>query len=98
MSFVANRAPFLYMVSNIHTIAGLLPLFFCLVSAVPTSFDEPWASPFSVRSNTVGNSCPILPDYSPEPWPVLFPPFDSDKADLMRYRFQSGVRGGALGS
>ena len=95
MSFVANRAPFLYMVSNIHKIAGLLPLLFCLVSAVPTSFDEPWTSPFSVRSNTVGNSCPILPDYSPEPWPVLFPPFDSDKADLMRYRFQSGVNLGS---
>ncbi|WFD21135.1 hypothetical protein MCAP1_003392 [Malassezia caprae] len=82
------------MVSSIHKVAGLLSLALGLVSAVPTSHEEPWTSPLSVRSNTVGNNCTVLSDYS-APWPVFFPPFDSDKADLMRYRFQSGVNLGS---
>lgn len=67
-----------------------------VASASHVSQDEPWVPSLSVRSNMVGNNCSVLPDYWPRTWlDVWFPPYDGDKAEEMRYRFQSGVNLGS---
>ncbi|WFD25038.1 hypothetical protein MEQU1_003748 [Malassezia equina] len=84
------------MIARISKTVGLLPLALGFASALPTSQVEPWNSPLSARADKVGNGCSIRSDYSPHSeLSVSFPSFDSDKADLMRYRFQSGVNLGS---
>lgn len=76
-------------------VVGLL-LTFGVVTSSHASQDELWLNPFGGQAKTVGNNCTVLPDYWPKSWlDVWFPPYDSEKAEMMRYRFQSGVNLGS---
>ena len=81
---------------GVARVVGFLLLLIAIAKASHVSQDESRAPSLSVRANTVGNNCPVLPDHWPSSWlDVWFPPYDREKAEAMRYRFQAGVNLGS---
>ncbi|WFD23902.1 hypothetical protein MEQU1_002596 [Malassezia equina] len=88
--------PFEELMGVSRRVVALLLLTLGVVTSSHASQDGLWLNPFDGQAKTVGNNCTVLPDY----WPkssldVWFPPYDSEKAEMMRYRFQSGVNLGS---
>ncbi|WFD25011.1 hypothetical protein MEQU1_003720 [Malassezia equina] len=78
--------------------------FFKILAVVSLAIASVVASPLNVspvqenifaRADTVGNKCDKLDDYSPKDSLDVFPVYDAERSEMMRYRFHIGVNLGS---